>query len=35
METWPDGSRYEGEYEGGKKHGKGVLKFGNGITYDG
>ncbi|CAK0848910.1 unnamed protein product [Prorocentrum cordatum] len=24
METWADGSRYNGEYDGGKKHGAGV-----------
>ena len=23
METWPDGAKYEGEYDMGKKHGKG------------
>ena len=27
IETWSDGSRYEGYYLGGKKHGKGEFYF--------
>ena len=32
---YPDGTRYEGHFEGGKKQGSGVLKFADGRYYDG
>ena len=34
-ETWPDGAHYEGYYEEGKKHGKGLLVFADGSRYEG
>ena len=35
MEIWPDGAKYEGDYQFGKKHGKGVLIFADGSRYEG
>lgn len=32
---WPDGSRYIGEYENGKRHGWGVYTALNGMEYEG
>ncbi|KAF0761703.1 hypothetical protein AaE_003401, partial [Aphanomyces astaci] len=33
--VWVKGSTYEGEFRGGKKHGKGLMVFGEGGSYDG
>jgi hypothetical protein len=33
--TWPDGRRYEGEYQNDKKHGFGVYIWPNGRSYQG
>ena len=33
--TWPDGSKYEGNFKAGKRHGKGFKTYHNGETYDG
>lgn len=35
METWPDGSKYVGEYKIGKKNGKGMFNWADGSTYEG
>jgi len=32
---WPDLSRYEGEFQEGKMHGKGKRYYANGNIYDG
>lgn len=32
-EVWPDGSKYEGDYFEGKKHGYGKIHFADGSTY--
>lgn len=32
---WPDGRRYEGEYEEDKKHGHGIFTWADGRKYDG
>eukprot|EP00899_Mesostigma_viride_P006515 jgi/Mesvir1/15865/Mv03411-RA.1 len=32
---YPDGSRYEGQWENGKRHGQGMYTFPNGDIYDG
>jgi len=34
-ESWPDGARYEGNYEDGKKEGMGKLTFADGSFYQG
>lgn len=33
--TWPDQSRYEGEFRNGKAHGNGVEYLANGDKYTG
>ena len=33
--TYPDGSVYEGQYKGGRKHGQGTAKFASGNMYVG
>jgi hypothetical protein len=33
--TWADGSKYDGQWKGDKKHGLGVWTFADGDTYDG
>ncbi len=34
VQEWPDGSRYEGEFVNGLKHGKGKYIWGNGeVSY--
>lgn len=35
VETWPDGSKYEGEYKNGKKNGKGAYAWSDGSYYVG
>ena len=35
VETYPDGSTYEGEFKGGVKCGRGVKKWPNGDLYEG
>ncbi len=35
MESWPDGSKYEGDYVGGMKEGKGCFTWADGSRYDG
>ncbi len=35
METWPDGSFYNGEYKQGRKNGLGKFKWGDGSEYEG
>ena len=35
IETWNDGSCYQGEYIRGKKHGYGVYKWTDGSKYQG
>jgi len=35
VETWSDGSKYEGEYVAGKKQGKGKYIWADGSQYDG
>jgi hypothetical protein len=32
---WPDGSVYEGEWRGGRRHGRGVMRGPDGGTYAG
>ncbi len=32
--TWPDGSRYTGVWQGGKRHGQGTFTFGHGYGGD-
>lgn len=34
-EIWPDGSKYEGNFEGGKKQGKGKFVWADGSSYEG
>ena len=33
--TWPDQSKYEGEFMDGKKHGKGIYFWADGSKYEG
>ncbi len=33
--TWPDGSKYDGDYVDGNQHGKGVYTWPDGRKYDG
>ena len=33
--TYPNGDIYEGNYEGGMRHGKGIMKFADGRQYRG
>lgn len=33
--TWPDGSKYAGEFFNGMLHGNGVFRYANGDVYDG
>ena len=33
--TWPDGSKYEGEFKGGEINGKGTYTFENGANWEG
>ncbi|CAJ1443125.1 unnamed protein product [Effrenium voratum] len=33
--TWPDGSRYEGEYKNDFRHGQGTLTWPDGRKYKG
>jgi len=35
VEKWPDGSRYEGQFFEGKKHGKGCFSWADGSSYEG
>jgi hypothetical protein len=35
VETWPDGGKYEGNFEYGKKHGMGTFKWADGSVYIG
>ncbi|XP_063748384.1 ankyrin repeat and MYND domain-containing protein 1 isoform X2 [Eleginops maclovinus] len=35
VQEWPDGSRYEGEFENGFKHGNGRYTWRNGESYEG
>ena len=35
MHTWPDGSRYEGEWKDGKRSGQGVRTWPSGQRYEG
>ena len=35
IETWTDGSRYEGNYKAGKKHGNGTYVWSDGSKYTG
>jgi hypothetical protein len=35
VDTWANGSRYEGDWVQGKQHGKGVLTYCSGIRYEG
>jgi len=35
VETWPDGARYEGAYEGGQKNGRGRFAWADGSRYEG
>lgn len=35
IEKWPDGSRYEGQFFEGKKHGKGCFSWADGSSYEG
>ena len=35
MEHWPDGSKYEGEYKAGNKHGRGKFTWPDGTVYNG
>lgn len=32
---WPDGSKYEGEFQEGKKHGPGRFRWADGSSYQG
>jgi hypothetical protein len=34
-EEAPDGAKYEGQYQDGLRHGKGVAVYKNGVHYDG
>jgi hypothetical protein len=33
--TWADGDKYEGGFENGERHGKGVITFADGDKYEG
>ena len=33
--TYPDGGKYEGEWEDGKQHGQGTYTYPNGSKYEG
>jgi hypothetical protein len=35
VKIFEDGSKYEGEWENGKKHGNGVFYWSNGNKYEG
>jgi hypothetical protein len=35
VEKWGDGSEYDGEYFGGKKHGEGTYRWADGSQYTG
>jgi len=35
VETWPDGSRYEGDYVDGKKEGNGKFYWSDGNVFEG
>ena len=35
VETWPDGARYEGNYEVGQKQGRGRFQWADGSKYEG
>ena len=32
---WPDGSRYEGDWQAFERHGNGKMKFADGKLYEG
>ena len=33
VEIWPNGERYEGEFDNGFKSGRGILRFNDGSYY--
>lgn len=33
--TWPDGTKYEGQFTNGKQEGRGIKTWPNGNTYEG
>ena len=35
VKEFPDGTRYEGEYRNGKRHGQGILTMPDGTRYEG
>ncbi len=35
IQTWPDGTRYEGGWADGKKHGQGIFTWPSGQRYEG
>lgn len=35
MESWHDGSKYEGHYKEGMKHGQGLYEWNDGSFYEG
>ena len=35
LERWTDRAKYEGEYNMGMKHGKGLFIWGDGSSYSG
>ena len=35
MYTWANGDRYEGQWDGDKRNGKGTKHFANGDKYEG
>ena len=32
--TWPDGSKYQGDYKDNKKHGNGIYTYTDGSKYE-